>query len=31
MVGGVVVNQYSYDSYGQFIERVETVAQLYGW
>ena len=28
---GTVVNQYSYDSYGQFIERVETVAQLYGY
>gem|GEM_PF-4862404 len=25
------MKQYSYDSYGQFIARVETVAQLYGY
>lgn len=28
---GLVVNQYSYDSYGNFLERVESVAQIYGY
>jgi RHS repeat-associated protein len=28
---GLVVNSYEYDSYGRFLTRVETVAQLYGY